>query len=114
MTALFALPPAHAFGFTVPVDEVRWCAALAEALSVCLTAPRAERMAEVQALIDARPPVMLTLAWDNLINAATMWLAACTVNNSLLMLPFHGGARMIEAALRDAPVPVPAWAEQFQ
>jgi hypothetical protein len=104
-------PLAAAAAFTVPADEIRWCAMLAEALSVCCILPGAERIAQVRALIDAPPPVMLAMAWDNLVAAAKTWLAACEVAGGAFDF---NGQRLIEAALRDKPVPVPSWAERFQ
>jgi hypothetical protein len=92
----------------VPADDVRWCALLAERLSVCCAAPSLSRMNEVRAILAAPPPVMLPLAWDDLVNAARAWLTVADAD-----APFKG-IRLIEAALRDLPVPVPAWAGRYQ
>lgn len=100
--------------FVVPVDDVRWCAALAEALSVCCSGPSAWRVGEVRALI-ARPPVqMLPPTWRQLVEQARLWLAAEAVATAHgLPRPRFEGLKLIEAALRDMPVPPPAWAERY-
>lgn len=100
-------------GFVVPSDDVKWCAALAEALSVCCIAPHAERVAEVRALIAAPPIQMLPMVWHGLIGAAQAWLARVDAQPLGVLPPQFGAPRLIEAALRDLPVPVPAWAERF-
>jgi hypothetical protein len=107
--------PPVAAPFVVPTDDVRWCALLAESLSVCCILPGAERIEQIRALIDAPPPVMLPMAWDNLINEARMWLAACEIAGGAFDFAQNfRGQRMIDAALRDKPVPVPSWAARYQ
>lgn len=110
MNARVIPPVAAAADFIVPSDDVRWCAALAESLSVCCVAPSARRLDEVKALLDAPPLVMLPMAWDDLIQAGRAWLVLVTADPGT---PFKG-QRLIEAALRDKPVPVPSWAERFR
>jgi hypothetical protein len=99
-------------GFVVPSDDVRWCAGLAAALSVCCIAPVPDRVAEVRAFIAAPPVQMLPILWHALIGAAEKWLAECDAGDPM-MAPQFRATRLIEAALRDKPVPVPAWAERF-
>ena len=94
--------------FTAPSDDVAWCCALAEALSVCCSCPSDARLHEVCTLLASPPLAMLPMAWSDLIAAAENWLPVGT-----------GGARftearMIETALRDKPVPVPSWAEHYK
>jgi hypothetical protein len=101
-------PAPGAAPFVVPSDEVRWCALLAEALSVACIVPES-RLDEVRALLNAPPPVMLPNAWDDLMQAGRAWLVLCAAD----AVPPFKGARMIEAALRDMPVPVPKWAERY-
>jgi hypothetical protein len=97
--------------FVVPGCEVRWCAMLAEALSVCCIIPGDDRIFEIRALIDAPPPVMLPMAWDHLVQAAVWWVVTCDMAGDAVAFR---GQRLIETALRDKPVPVPSWAERFQ
>jgi hypothetical protein len=97
--------------FVVPVDEVHWCALLAEALSVACILPES-RIDDVRALLNAPPPVMLPNAWDDLMQAARAWLLLDA--SEPLVTPAFKGQRLIEAALRDKPVPVPSWAERFK
>ncbi len=99
--------------FVVPSDDVKWCAALAEALSVCCIAPHAERVAEVRALIAAPPVQMLPAMWHGLIGAAEGWLERVDAAPLGALAPQFAAPRLIEWALRDLPVPVPAWAERF-
>ena len=111
MNARVAMPQGEPVPFVVPVDEVRWCAALAEALSVACILPES-RIDEVRALLAAPPPVMLPNSWDDLIKAGHAWVVL-DAREPLSTPPFKG-ARLIETALRDKPVPVPSWAERFQ
>jgi hypothetical protein len=99
-------------GFIVPSDDVRWCAALATALSVCCAAPVSDRVAEVRALIASPPVQMLPVMWHALIGAAEKWLGQCDAAKPGDLLPQFAAIRLIEMALRDKPVPVPAWAER--
>jgi hypothetical protein len=111
---MLAPSPARRRPFVVPVDDVRWCAALAEALSVCCSGPSAARVGEVRALIASPPVEMLTCAWGDLVAAAERWLARVTMAEVHgLSRPSFEGSRLIEAALRDMPVPVPKWAERY-
>jgi hypothetical protein len=103
-------PPVPA-PFVVPTDDVRWCALLGESLSVCCILPES-RIDDVRALLNAPPPVMLPNAWDDLIQAARAWLLRDA--DEPLVTPLFRGQRLIEAALRDTPVPVPSWAARFQ
>lgn len=96
------------YTFAVPTDDVRWCALLAETLSVCCAVPSASRLREVRAILAAPPLVMLPLAWDDLVQAARAWLVLDDPDARFV------GMRLIEAALRDKPVPVPAWAERYK
>ena len=84
---------------------------LAEALSVCCIIPGDERLDEIRALIAAPPAVMLPMAWDDLVQAAVCWVVTCDMAGAPVNFK---GARLIETALRDKPVPVPSWAERFQ
>lgn len=96
--------------FVVPSDDVRWCAALAEALSVCCCAPVDYRVAEVRDLVAALPMQELPIAWHALIALARDWLTTVGAGEA----PRFVGRASIEAALRDKPCAVPSWAERYQ
>lgn len=113
MNAL-APPPARRRPFVVPRDDVRWCAALAEALSVCCSAPSDARVAEVRQLLAAPPEQMLQAAWEVLAAYGALWLAAVEMAEGCgLPRPRFEGLKQIETALRDKVLPVPAWAERY-
>ena len=99
-------------GFFVPIDDVRWCAALAEALSVCCIAPHGARLDEVRALLGQRPDSMLPMVWYTLIGAAEAWMVKVDALPKGAMAPAFGAIWLIDKALRDKPVAVPAWARR--
>lgn len=103
--------------FAVPADDVAWCAALAEALSVCCSAPVDYRVAEVRALLAARPVQMLPIAWHALMAHAKAWLAEVGEGDAAALrvrqAPLFPGRCAIETALRDKPCAVPSWAERY-
>ena len=104
-------PPLMLADLTVPRDDVRWCAMLGEALSVCCISPGPVRIAEVHALLAMPPVAMLSNSWADLVDAGRAWLVA---NEAAAEPGRFMGARLIEAALRDKPVSVPTWAERFR
>jgi hypothetical protein len=99
--------------FVVPRDDVRWCAALAEALSVCCSGPSDARVAEVRALLAQPPEQMLQAAWRDLVSAAESWLVVAEGWDAQRR-PRFDGLKIIETALRDKVLPVPAWAGWYQ
>lgn len=101
---------ARLLDFTVPADDVAWCAALAEALSVCCASPSARRVREVRALVSKLPVQMLPAVWHDLLRLARGWLE--TVRDDAAAPRFEG-KRAIETALRDKPLSVPSWAERY-
>lgn len=94
-----------------PREATAWCAALAEALSVCCAAPTDARCSEVLALISNPTEDYLPDAWTALVGDALAWIDVAVLQ-AFASRPAYRGMRMIEAALRDKPLPVPAWAER--
>jgi hypothetical protein len=100
-------------GYLVPSNDVEWCSVLATALSVCCVAPVPDRLAEVRAYICNPPIQMLPMTWHALMGAAESWVARCDAQKPGALLPQFPAIRLIEAALRNKPVPVPVWAERY-
>jgi hypothetical protein len=98
--------------FMVPGDGVAWCTALAEALSVCCAAPNDHRLVEVVLLINCPPDEYLPESWVALVAAARAWAPRAQLV-AFGMRDAFAGMRLIEAALRDLPAPVPAWATRY-
>lgn len=92
-----------------PLDDVRWCEALAAALTGNCLCPTPVKINEVRDLLANRPAQALPESWAELARQAEAWSAKVDAAR-WWDAPAFPGLRQISLALRDKPLPVPAWA----